>query len=113
MADALGETRLSDDEMTFGDPVAHPRKDFLLQHNLLRETPLWYYVLQEAAARGNRQRLGPLGSRIVAETIVGMLASDPNSILNRGAGWSPAVWGAAIPGGPITDLNSFVSFALH
>jgi len=112
VADALGETRLSDDEMTFQDPVAHPRKDFLLQKNLLRETPLWYYVLQEAAARGNRQRLGPVGSRIVAETIVGMLASDPNSLLNRGAGWSPPAWGAATPNGPIDDLNSFVSFAL-
>jgi Animal haem peroxidase len=112
VADALGETRLTDDEMIFEDPVAHPRKDFLSKHGLLTDTPLWYYVLQEAAAKGNRQRLGPVGSRIVAETIVGMLACDPNSILNRGAGWSPPRWGAATPNGPITDLNSLVSFAL-
>jgi hypothetical protein len=117
VADAFGETRLSGDEMILRDavtrdPVNQPHRDFLSQKNLLTETPLWYYVLQEAVVRGNRQRLGPVGSRIVAETIVGMLASDPNSILNRGAGWSPPVWGPATPKGPITDLNKFVFFAL-
>lgn len=52
-------------------------------HNLLdridprlsTETPLWYYVLAEAAA--SRGKLGVLGSLIVAETIQGIRALTP------------------------------------
>jgi hypothetical protein len=35
------------------------------------KTPLWYYVLKEAEILENGERLGPLGSRIVAEVIAG------------------------------------------
>ena len=57
--------------------------------NLLRRTgfdqrtPLWYYVLREAAVQQNGERLGELGSRLVAETIIGLLKQDPNSYLNN------------------------------
>ncbi|MGN9910164.1 peroxidase family protein [Phytohabitans sp. LJ34] len=47
-------------------------------------TPLWYYVLREAAVVHNGVRLGPVGGRIVAETILGLLARDEFSYLNTG-----------------------------
>jgi hypothetical protein len=47
-------------------------------------TPLWYYILREASVFTNGVRLGPLGGRIVAETIIGMLQLDKSSYLNTG-----------------------------
>ncbi|MDY6811441.1 MAG: peroxidase family protein [Actinomycetota bacterium] len=47
-----------------------------------QRTPLWYYILREAAVQQGGERLGELGSRIVCETIIGSLKSDPNSYLN-------------------------------
>jgi glyoxylase-like metal-dependent hydrolase (beta-lactamase superfamily II) len=49
-------------------------RDYLLH---LRQT------MAEAAANPNVNRLGPVGGRIVVETIVGLLKSDPTSILNN------------------------------
>ena len=45
-------------------------------------TPLWYYVLKEAEVLANGNSLGPVGSRIVAETLIGQLRADPQSFLN-------------------------------
>ena len=45
-------------------------------------TPLWYYILREASVFTDGVRLGPLGGRIVAETIIGMLQLDKSSYLN-------------------------------
>jgi hypothetical protein len=66
----------------------------------LERTPLWFYILKEAEIRGNGQRLGPLGSRIVAETIIGVLLNDPESYPSNDPGWDPSkpVPGA---GGPL------------
>jgi hypothetical protein len=47
-------------------------------------TPLWYYVLREAQVINNGVRLGPVGGRIVAETIIGLLQLDEFSYLNAG-----------------------------
>ncbi len=56
-------------------------------------TPLWFYVLKEAETLSGGQSLGPLGSRIVADTIVGLVRHDPDSFWNAAPGgqsWSPA-----------------------
>ena len=53
-------------------------------------TPLWFYVLQEATVVGGGQRLGPVGGRIVGETLVGLLSGDPFSFLNVDPSWTPA-----------------------
>lgn len=62
-------------------------------------TPLWLYVLIEAAEVGPELRadhispgegLGPVGGRIVAETIIGLLELDSNSWLGGDRNWSPA-----------------------
>jgi hypothetical protein len=47
-------------------------------------TPLWYYIMREAQVLNNGVRLGPVGGRIVAETIIGILQMDEFSYLNNG-----------------------------
>ncbi|WP_440658718.1 peroxidase family protein [Ensifer adhaerens] len=56
---------------------------------LLKKTPLWYYVLREAAVLCGGDRLGPVGGRIVARTFVRMLKRDGNSFLNVNGGFRP------------------------
>jgi hypothetical protein len=45
-------------------------------------TPLSYYILAEAQALADGVHLGPVGGRIVAETLIGLLGADPTSYLN-------------------------------
>lgn len=53
-------------------------------------TPLWYYILAEAKIRTGGDHLGPLGSWIVAGTIVALIARTPDSILAQ-ANWAPTL----------------------
>jgi len=46
-------------------------------------TPLWYYVLREAAVQQDGDCLGELGSRIISETIINLIKQDKNSYLNN------------------------------
>ena len=52
------------------------------------ETPLWYYILREAAVTTSGNRLGPVGGRIVAEVVVTMLDRDETSVMSA-PGWRP------------------------
>ena len=78
-----------------------------VRERLLKATPLWYYVLCEARTTGGDRgkHLGPVGGRIVSEVILGLLASDPTSYVNK-PGWTPDL----VPGGDfkMTDLIEFV-----
>ena len=40
--------------------------------------------------REEGNRLGEVGSRIVAETIIGVLFADPKSYLSKDPGWDPS-----------------------
>jgi hypothetical protein len=42
-----------------------------------RSTPLWYHILADAKATADGRHLGPVGGRIVAETLIGLLRADP------------------------------------
>ena len=53
------------------------------------ETPLWYYILREAAASSSGDRLGTVGGRIVTEVIVTLLDRDPTSVRFADADWKP------------------------
>jgi hypothetical protein len=46
-------------------------------------------VLREADVRQGGDRLGPVGGRIVAEVLVGLLEHDPTSVLRAPAAWQP------------------------
>ena len=50
-------------------------------YDLDRSTPLWLYVLREAQLVNDGQFLGPVGGRIVAEVMLGLLLADPSSYL--------------------------------
>ena len=51
--------------------------------HLDRRTPLWFYVLREAQVMADGRHLGPVGGRIVAEVIVGLIRGDRSSFLPR------------------------------
>lgn len=53
------------------------------------EDPLWVYVLREAKERKQGKKLGKVGSTIVAETIIGLIANDRLSYLNVKPDWRP------------------------
>ncbi len=82
VARAMGIAPLSDAELDLGGRGA-PDFD--------GDAPLWFYVLREAELRGGSQHLGPVGGRIVAEVLVGLLAGDPLSWLNVEPNWQPAL----------------------
>jgi len=85
-------------------------------------TPLWLYILAEAAARPEAEpvpvtdpgkpaggkvatpKLGPVGGRIVAETFLGLMFADGNSYLNAAGGFTPM-------GGQGFGLRDFVAYA--
>ena len=55
------------------------------------ETPLWLYVLREAAVRERGDRLGDVGGRIVAEVLIGIISADPESYLKLDPDWTPTL----------------------
>lgn len=57
------------------------------------ETPLWYYVLKEAEAREDGECLGPVGSTIVGEVLLGIVDRDPRSYRSVDPGWRPTLPG--------------------
>lgn len=61
----------------------------LAAFNLQQRTPLWYYVLREAQVTANGEHLGPVGGRIVAEVIVGLVRGDRQSYLRQDPDWTP------------------------
>jgi Animal haem peroxidase len=85
VASAMGAAALSDEQLL-------PRSMRLsdgAREALLRAPPLWYYVLREAEVVQKGRRLGPVGGRIVAEVLVGLLAADPDSYLRTDPSWKP------------------------
>lgn len=62
-------------------------------------TPLWFYILVEAEKIGREtspghheegEGLGPVGARIVAETLIGLMELDERSYLATNRAWTPA-----------------------
>jgi hypothetical protein len=63
----------------------------LRDHGWSGETPLWLYVLREADARGDGDRLGPVGGRIVGEVLVGIVDADAESFRTVDRSWRPTL----------------------
>ena len=74
----------------------------------LGRTPLWYYLLAEAKHPdgGDGQRLGPVGSTIVAEVLIGLVRRSQDSIL-RTPGWTPSLPSAHPGRFELADLLRF------
>ncbi|MFF5291404.1 peroxidase family protein [Paractinoplanes globisporus] len=61
-------------------------------------TPLWFYILKEAEHLGSGgDRLGPVGGRIVAEVLIGLLRADPESYLALEPDWQPTLPASSAP----------------
>lgn len=86
----------------------------LVDYKFDKTTPLWYYILREAAVQQNGERLGEVGSRLVCETIVGMIKSDPNSYFNNNSDSAVKSNGIDVKpgqGGLIKTLHDLLKFA--
>lgn len=69
-----------------------PHATVLQRHGFDTKTPLWYYILKEAEVLHDGQHLGPVGSRLIAETIVGLIQASPISILSeQNRSWRPSL----------------------
>ncbi|MDZ8024934.1 MAG: heme peroxidase family protein [Nostoc sp. DedQUE11] len=81
----------------------------------IEKTPAWYYVLKESEVCANGDSLGEVGSRIVAETIIGLIKNDPSSYINKRhfffEVWNPSL-GVKLPNGDqIRTISDFLKFA--
>jgi hypothetical protein len=74
-------------------------------------TPLWYYILAEAKFHSDGRRLGPVGSTIVAEVLVGLVRRSPDSILAPGSTWEPNLPSEEPGEFTLADLLRFASTA--
>ena len=91
-----------------GAGAANPEQIQVLEDSgFLERTPLWYYILAEAAVLGNGRRLGPVGGTIVAEVLVGLVRRSEGSIL-RTDNWEPSL-PSSEPG--TFTLNDLLRFA--
>lgn len=95
----------SDSQIATGTP-----EQVLREYGLHRETPLWYYVLKEAELLGwtgpnGHQQLGPVGSRIVAEVVIGAIRACPDSYLVVNPSWQPT-----LAGKPVTTIGNILEF---
>lgn len=107
MANSFGIAPMTAAQLTSGLP---PAEVAVLNSNgglLLNKTPLWYYVLREAAVLGGGNQLGPVGGRIVAETFVRILKRDASSYLNASGGFTPMLPSSTPGNFTVADLVTF------
>jgi hypothetical protein len=88
-------------------PLAADDLAELKPYGFRSSTPLWYYVLKEAEQVADGLHLGPVGGRIVAEVLIGLLETDPASYLARKPKWKPTLTSA----GTSFRMKDFLIFA--
>ena len=71
-------------------PGKERQVDVLRSSGFSKRTPLWYYILAEAAHHAKGRHLGPVGSTIVAEVLIGLIEKSEDSIL-RTEFWKPTL----------------------
>ena len=96
VAHQLGEIPIEDQLLIVGKATKEDPNVLLvaISDEFIGNAPLWYYVLAEAQQQfdGNDAtpiRLGGVGGRIVAETFIGLMLGDPQSLLNQHSKWLP------------------------
>jgi Animal haem peroxidase len=92
VAGALGVDPLSTDQIG------------LAESGWTGETPLWIYVLKEADAIHDGDRLGPVGGRIVGEVLIGIIDADPESFRSADRYWKPTLPSHDADGFGIADV---------
>jgi hypothetical protein len=104
VAHFLGEAVIPDDKLRVGkanEDSENPDKNGKIKNKLLvdiseefsNNAPLWYYILAEAQQKFKDNStpitLGPVGGRVVAEVIIGLLLGDQHSFLAQRPDWTP------------------------
>lgn len=102
VAGALGVPALTPEEVASG-----PQSAIILAQGFDKKTPLWFYILKEAEIKQGGQRLGAVGTRIVAETFHGLVEGSDHSILKQ-PGWKPSLPAQHADHFTINDLLLFV-----
>ena len=121
VARAMGETPLNDNELFIGK--AQMKDDGLTMDAISidsfeggyfkNKSPLWFYILAESNAQWFKNAngkskddadhvpvtMGPVGGRIVAETLIGLILADSHSFINQDPKWKPMI--------PIANPNTF------
>lgn len=109
----LDDDGLDVQALTNAEITAGPGGTALHDNGYETQTPLWFYILAEATARGGGQRLGPVGSVIVAETLLGLIATDSESYWNAAGSdngrWHPT--DAALVAGSVDSFEALFAFA--
>jgi hypothetical protein len=125
VARAMGIPVLPDSKILIGQFTGNPadiKGDIVTEGGdaFKGNCPLWTYVLAEteevdvkvATTDGDKKiktrRLGPVGGRIVAETLVGILEGDSSSFINQDPLWQPSL---AVNG--VFGLRELVATALQ
>jgi hypothetical protein len=120
VAQAMGLEPINDENLRVGKAVVEDWDTnptlVSLHPSFEGKAPLWYYVLAEAqyewvqraqakGGKGNEEplRLGTVGGRIVAETLIGLLWADGHSYLRQAPNWKPDT---------IRDMGQLINFAL-
>lgn len=107
MANAFGIPPMTTAQLTSGLPTAEVNLLNSSGGALLKKTPLWYYVLREAAVLAGGNQLGPVGARIVAETFIRILKRDASSFLNVAGGFAPILPSVTAGDFTVADLLTF------
>jgi nucleoid-associated protein YgaU len=90
VAGALGIAALTQAEIEAVAAAAGPQQLAAVQAGgFATRTPLWYYVLAEAAHFGGN-KMGPVGSTIVADVLIGLIKRSEDSIFGV-PGWAPSL----------------------
>jgi hypothetical protein len=96
----LGVAPLSADDILTGGVSLLPtdilggrtnQRTILFNNCLHYATPLWFYILKEAEVQQKGERMGDVGSWILAETFVGLLQLDKEAYLANAPNWQPFV----------------------
>ncbi len=122
VARAMGLIPIDDKDLRIGKAVlsdvdTNPTLASLDPDNFTDNAPLWFYVLAEAqfewskrakspGSQGNQEpvRLGRVGGRIVAETLIGLILGDGASYLRQAPNWRPERF---------KDIAGLIQFALN
>ncbi|EJB01760.1 heme peroxidase family protein [Rhizobium leguminosarum bv. trifolii WSM597] len=120
VARAMGLPVIPDNELKVGKAVIDEMEAAMsivdISANFADNAPLWYYVLAEAqhdwfkrataeAGLGDLEpvHLGPMGGRIVAETLIGLVFGDGHSYLVQDPNWEPNIGGRSLKMGDLVE----------
>jgi hypothetical protein len=123
VARAMGLEVISDDNLRVGKAIVADWKAAKsitkIDSSFADNAPLWYYILAEAqhhwfkrastaGSKGDEEpvTLGPVGGRIVAETLIGLVYGDGHSYLKQDPNWEPMV------GGRNLKMGQLIKYAL-